>query len=78
MLSNTLGLFIGNANLGSSPYVFNYTTIPSRPTLGTNAVLTWSAPGNILNTTGGDTQDKIISGTGWVEFHAFSFVGKKK
>jgi len=56
-------------------YNFTYTTIPSRPTLGTSATLTWSSPGNILNSTGGTTQDKIISGTGWNEFHAFSFVG---
>lgn len=59
----------------NNSYRFTYTDIPARPTLGTNATLTWSSPGNILNSTGGTTQDKIISGSGWTEFHAFSFVG---
>lgn len=58
----------------TAPYQFNYTTIPSRPALGTSATITYSAPGNILNTTGGDTQDKLLSGA-FTEFHAFSFVG---
>jgi hypothetical protein len=60
--------------LMAGPYEFTYTNIPSRPTLGTSATLTYSAPGNILNTTGGTTQDKILSGA-WTEFHAFSFTG---
>ena len=60
---------------GASEYLFAYTDIPSRPALGTSATITWSSPGNILNSTGGDTQDKIISGAGWLEFHAFSLVG---
>lgn len=60
---------------GSNAYLFDYTDITSRPSLGTSATLTWSSPGNILNNTGGDTQDKILSGSGWNEFHAFSFVG---
>lgn len=66
---------IKNSLAAGAGYAFNYLTIPSRPTLGTSATLTWSSPGNILNTTGGDTQDKIISGAGWLEFHAFSLVG---
>lgn len=55
-------------------YSFSYTDIPSRPTLGTNQTLTYSAPGNILNSTGGTSQDKIMSGS-WDQFHAYSFVG---
>lgn len=53
---------------------FKYTAIPDRPTLGTSATLTYSSPGNILNSTGGTTQDKILSGA-WEQFHAFSFTG---
>lgn len=55
-------------------YSFSYTDIPDRPTLGTNQTLTYSDPGNILNTTGGTSQDKILSGS-WDQFHAYSFVG---
>lgn len=67
-------MFFQLANGGSAPYVFNYTDIPARPTLGTSATITYSAPGNILNSTGGTTQDKILSGA-FTEFHAFSFTG---
>lgn len=70
----TLFNIIGGLGVGGGSYNFDYVTIPSRPTLGTSATLTYSAPGNILNTTGGDTQDKILSGA-WEQFHAFSFVG---
>src|SRR5688500_18439863 len=51
-----------------------FTDIQARPTLGTSATIVYSAPGNILNNTGGDTQDKLLSGA-FTEFHAFSFVG---
>mgnify|MGYP003461638792 CR=1 FL=1 len=63
-----------NQQTGDTPYVFDYTDIPARPTLGTSATITYSAPGNILNSTGGTTQDKILSGA-FTEFHAFSFTG---
>jgi len=63
-----------NQGGGDTPYVFDYTDIPARPTLGTSATITYSAPGNILNSTGGTTQDKILSGA-FTEFHAFSFTG---
>ena len=63
-----------NQQAGDAPYVFDYTDIPARPTLGTSATITYSAPGNILNSTGGTTQDKILSGA-FTEFHAFSFTG---
>lgn len=74
---NKSAIFLQQLSTGTeeAPYEFTYTDIPARPALGTSATITWSSPGNILNTTGGDTQDKIISGTGWLEFHAFSFVG---
>lgn len=71
----SIGTFIGSKlSAGGGAYEFTYTDIPSRPALGTSATITYSAPGNILNTTGGDTQDKILSGA-FTEFHAFSFVG---
>ena len=59
---------------GAAPYAFTYTNIPDAPSDGTSATVTYSAPGNILNTTGGDTQNKYLSGA-FTEFHAFSFVG---
>ena len=59
---------------GASSYAFTYTDIPDAPSDGTSATLTYSAPGNILNSTGGTTQNKYLSGA-WTEFHAFSFVG---
>lgn len=43
---------------GAAPYSFTYTDIPDAPSTGTSATVTYSAPGNILNTTGGDTQNK--------------------
>lgn len=55
-------------------YKFNYTDIPAAPSGGSSATLTYSAPGNILNSSGGTTQNKFLSGA-WTEFHAFSFVG---
>lgn len=58
----------------AAPYEFTYTDIPDAPSTGTSATLTYSAPGNILNSTGGTTQNKYLSGA-WTEFHAFSFVG---
>lgn len=59
---------------GGGVYNFTYTDIPDAPTDGTSATITYSAPGNILNSTGGTTQNKYLSGA-WTEFHAFSFVG---
>ena len=66
-------LFTGLGN-NVSDYLFTYVDIPNRPALGTSQILTYSAPGNILNSTGGTSQDKILSGA-WEQFHAFSFVG---
>jgi len=63
------------AFLQQSGYNFTYTAIPDAPSDGTSATITWSAPGNILNSTGGTTQNKYLSGANWDEFHAFSFVG---
>jgi len=57
-----------------APYVFTYVDLPDAPTDGTSATVTYSAPGNILNSTGGTTQNKFLSGA-FTEFHAFSFVG---
>jgi len=57
-----------------APYEFSYVQIPAAPTDGTSATLTYSSPGNILNNSGGTTQNKLLSGS-WPEFHAFSFVG---
>jgi hypothetical protein len=51
-----------------------YVPIPNRPALGTSSILTYSHPGNILNNSGGATQDKILSGP-WQQFHAFSLTG---
>lgn len=59
---------------GSAPYAFTYTDIPDAPSDGTSATITFSSPGNILNNSGGTTQNKYLSGE-WEEFHAFSFVG---
>lgn len=57
-----------------SSYQFTYTDIPSAPSDGTSATLTFVSPGNILNTTGGDTQNKYLDGA-WTTFRAFSLVG---
>lgn len=61
-------------NGAEAPYRFTYVDLPSRPALGTSAILTYSSPGNITNGLGGTTQDKIMRGA-WTEFHAFSFTG---
>ena len=61
-------------NQPSGSYQFTYTDTPDAPTDGTSATITYSAPGNILNSTGGTTQNKLLSGA-FTEFHAFSFVG---
>jgi len=58
----------------ATPYEFTYTDIPDAPSDGTSATITYSAPGNILNSTGGTTRNKYLSGE-FEEFHAFSFVG---
>lgn len=58
-----------------SGYTFTYVDIPDAPSDGTSAIITYSsAPGNIQNTTGGDTQNKYMDGA-WTTFRAFSFVG---
>jgi len=61
--------------LNRQAYSFTYVDIPDAPSSGTSATITFSSPGNILNSTGGTTQNKYLSGADWDEFHAFSFVG---
>jgi hypothetical protein len=60
--------------LSSGSYNFSYTAIPDAPSDGTSATITYVLPGNILNTSGGDTQNKYLSGA-WTTFRAFSLVG---
>src|SRR5690606_5254867 len=61
-------------SFGAGAYKFNYTEIPAAPSDGTSSTITFVSPGNILNTTGGDTQNKYLDGA-WTTFRAFSLVG---
>lgn len=69
------------SNLGSStgvsttaPSGFTYVTIVSRPALDLFATLTYVSPGNVLNSSGGTTRDKVLSGY-WPQLRLFSFAG---
>lgn len=57
---------------GGGSYQFNYTDIPSAPSDGTSATITYSAPGNILNSTGGTTQNKYLSGVEYLHVYELS------
>lgn len=51
-----------------------YVAIPTADVSGTSATLTYSNPGTIANSTGGDTQNKILSGA-WTQAHANTLTG---
>lgn len=68
------GFFSVVASKADNPTELIYTPIPDAPSDGTSATLTFTNPGNILNTTGGDTQNKYMDGA-WTTFRAFSLTG---
>jgi len=61
-------IFYHLATQAGAAYEFTYTDIPDAPSDGTSATVTYSAPGDILNSTGGTTQNKYLSGA-FTEFH---------
>lgn len=74
-MNNLIGILIGIAS--SRPTIISgltYASIPAADVSGTSATLTYSNPGTIANSTGGDTQNKILSGA-WTQAHANTLTG---
>ena len=72
---NNQSLLSTNAGVSTtSASGFTYVPITARPPLDLFATLTFVDPGNVLNSSGGTTRDKVLSGH-WSKLRLFSFAG---